>query len=856
MNLVFCNTLFHRVIYFFFLKPDSKDRIIKHPLFVAPFLLFLSLPAICQAKPLTKPLLVEFEQHTGFQKQSLSIKLERHSSSSDITDSSGYAEAGSPPDDKPQRPDGDGVKTPLIESISWPLLFATHMLVDYKLILTIKKTPLRSPFSRLSPEVLALVDWLLQSYWSADSPLFNAIEQQAPSHDHPHQAITVTFGSGHDQHQYQPSESSNQQAPQANTRTAGSFIAPQNTDYRGGNRGPHQDSHTLGLNCFIHPCHGVCQFRPLSDPGGRAERTLDIEEVSIAENSFCSHLVNGYCFICMDYFDPPNTTYSQNNSIFRLLGNCPDTPVFDSDKVFKTEAHDIDVNPANNCNPIDGVALDEVALNGFALDSMSAGAAYTNASTGPVSDDLAIPENDCLALEATAHCQKALSGHKSKHHHRQFICNKIVASEDGYLRPCAKIFKNSPTLSTHKSKFHTGQKTCDVTLVREDGQPGPCGTVCKNAQDLSEHKNRCHSGQQICDTIVAVEDGQLQPCGRVLLHARSLREHKRTYHRVEKTCDVTLVGEDGQPQPCGTLCKSVQVLSDHKRSHHTGQQTCGETLVGENGQPDSCGTVCKNPQDSSGHRNKYDYQQKICDAIVAGKDGQPLPCGKVCLHARTLRDHKKRNHGVQKICDVTTVGEDGQPQPCGVLCKSVQVLSEHKRRRHTGQKTCAEIVVGEDGQTRPCGRIYKNGKALSDHKAGYHTGQKTCNVAVPGEDGRLRPCATVCRNSRALTDHKKIKHTGQQTCDVKVTRKDGQPQLCGTVCKNPKALSDHKRREHTGQQTCYEKMIGKDGQLRPCGKICDNAQALCCHKRMHRKRKHVDVFNNDEFSNPEGKMHK
>ncbi|WOG26147.1 hypothetical protein [Endozoicomonas sp. 8E] len=738
MNAGFYNTLFHRVIYSFFLKPDSKDRIIKHPLFVAPFLLFLSLSAICQAKPVTRSLVVEFEQHTDFQKQSLSIKLERHCPSSDITDSSSYAEAGSPPDDKPQRPDGDGAKTPLIESISWPLLFATHMLVDYKLTLTIKKAPLRSPFSRLSPEVIALVGWLLKSYWNPDSPLFNAIEQQAPSHNHPHPSITVMFGSGHDQHQYQPSESSDQQAPQTNTRTAGSFIAPQNTDYRGGNQGPHQYSHTFGLNCFIHPCHGACQFRPLFDRGGGAERTLNIEEISIAENSLCPHLVYGYCFICMDHFDPPNTTHSQNNSIFTVLGNCPDTPIlFDSYQVFEAGAHDIDVNPANNCNLIDGVALD-----GVALDSTIAGAAYTTASSGPVSDDLATPENDCLALVATAYCQQALSGHKSKYHHGQFICDMIVATEDGYLRQCGKIFKNSPTLSAHKSKVHTGQKTCDVTVVRDDGQPGPCGTVCKNAQNLWDHKNKHHSGQKICDTIVAGEDGQSHPCGKVCIHARSLRDHRRRYHSVQKTCDLTVVGEDGQPQPCGTLCKSVQVLSDHKRRHHTVQQTCGE------------------------------------------------------------------------------------------------------------------IVIGEDGQTQLCGKICKNGKALSDHKVGYHTGQKTCDAAVPGEDGQLQQCATVCRNARALLDHKRIKHTGQQTCDVKVNRKDGQPQPCGTVCKNLKVLSDHKRREHTGQQTCYEKVAGKDGQLRPCGKISKNAQALCCHKRVHRKRKNVDVFKNDEFNNPEGKVHK
>ncbi|WP_257279922.1 hypothetical protein [Endozoicomonas sp. ISHI1] len=811
---------------------------IRHSLFVAPLLLFLLLSVICQAKSLTRRFVVELEQHAGFTNQNFSTKRDRHTwpgtPSSDTVDSNSYAETDSPSDDKAQKPEGSGGKTPLVESISWQLLYATHRLVVYELIPITKETPRSLPYSWLPLDVVISVGWFLKSYWNPGPPLLNPIEQQESSHDHPLAAITIMFGSGHDQHQYQPSESPDQQAPAATSRPQASFTAPQNTDYGGGNPDPHQHSHTLGFNCFFHPCRGVCQFRLLSGCKELAESTLNSENMSTAGNGSSSDLADGYHLSNTDHFDLLNMTPSQNKSSFKVLNNHPDTQIsFDSYQLFEPQMRGIDVNPANSFNPInrvgfdgtgfDGIDLDGIELDGIdfdwaSIDSLSTGAAYTNATKEPVNDHLAIPETGYLAPEGAKYWQQALSEPNNKHYSRQLICDVIV-TRDGQPRPCGIICKNATSLSAHKSRAHTGQQTCNLTVIREDGQPQPCGVVCKNAASLSVHKSKVHTGQKICDVTVVGKDGQLRPCKTVCKHAQDLSNHKNRYHSgQQQTCDAIVTGKDGQLQPCGKVCKHSRSLLAHIRRNHNRQKTCDETIVGE--------------------------------------DGQPQPCGTVCKSALALSEHKKRNHSGQQTCDAIVVGVDGLLRPCGKICKSFRVLSNHKIGEHSGQKSCEVAVVGEDGQLRPCGKICKNSKVLSDHKIGYHSGQKSCELAMVGEDGQLRACGKVCKNARALLDHKRIHHTGQQSCKVSVIGDDGLLRPCGEICKNAKYLSYHKRKEHTGQQICYIRVVGKDGQMQPCGRVSKNAQALSQHKRRHRKRKQIGVTPGDECSNPAGKVHK
>lgn len=114
-------------------------------------LLLKLLSVVCQAEPLTERFVVELEQNAVFTNQSFSVKDDQHKwpdSPSDITDTNGYARSDLPLDEKRHKPVGYGVKTTLIESISWQWLCATHLLVSYKLILTTKDSPLcYTPYS-------------------------------------------------------------------------------------------------------------------------------------------------------------------------------------------------------------------------------------------------------------------------------------------------------------------------------------------------------------------------------------------------------------------------------------------------------------------------------------------------------------------------------------------------------------------------------------------------------------------------------------------------------------------------------------------------------------------------------------
>ncbi|WP_257291277.1 hypothetical protein, partial [Endozoicomonas sp. ONNA1] len=130
---------------------------------------------------------------------------------------------------------------------------------------------------------------------------FNPMKQKEPCQDDPLAAIIMMPASGNDQQQYPPSESAGQHARGATACPAGSFNSFLYSESADGNGGSQQYLHTLGLDCFVFPCHGICQFRPPSGSSGSAEWPMDSAENSTGqtdatpEQSSYPHLDSGHC---------------------------------------------------------------------------------------------------------------------------------------------------------------------------------------------------------------------------------------------------------------------------------------------------------------------------------------------------------------------------------------------------------------------------------------------------------------------------------------------------------------------------------------------------------------------------------
>ncbi|WP_257282254.1 ankyrin repeat domain-containing protein [Endozoicomonas sp. ISHI1] len=293
----------------------------------------MTLSVVCLAQPLTRRFVVEFEQKAGAPNLNFSAKPERHTLSgnfSDIAHTNGYAKSDLPSDEKQVRIGGCELKTTIIESISWPWLYANHLLVGYELILTSKNTPLSSTsYSRLPVEVVVAIAWLLKSHWNINSSSFKPITQKERCKDHALSAIITMPGTGNDQPQHPPSESSVQQVQETTARPAGSFNSFLYSDSADGNGGTQQHLHTLGLDCFVSPCHGVCQFRPSSDSGGLADWPMNSAEHSTGQTeatlvqSSCPHLDNGHCSECVGHVN--------NTDVLLMDGIAHPTPPMDTD---------------------------------------------------------------------------------------------------------------------------------------------------------------------------------------------------------------------------------------------------------------------------------------------------------------------------------------------------------------------------------------------------------------------------------------------------------------------------------------------------------------------------------------------
>ncbi|WP_257254912.1 MULTISPECIES: hypothetical protein, partial [unclassified Endozoicomonas] len=490
---------------------------------------------------MTRCFIFELKQDSDSLKQNFSINRDWHTLSvnlSDIAQIDDYAERDLAPDKKRHRTFNYGIQKTIIESISWQWLYATNLLIAYELILTTKQFPTSdTPYLWLPTEVVAAVDWFLKNYCVPDTQLFNPIEQQA-NQDHPFATIITVFGSGNNPPQYQSSESFSQQAPQATLSPISSLIRPLNNDYSGGNGGYQQQQHTLGLNCFIHPCYGFCRFRrPPSGSSGPAERPLNTSESS------GSHLATGQCFSCVGHYDPANSMKLRQNPLFKTLNDLSDIQLpFDSDPLIDG----IDGHLTDSIqNAIEAIGLldDDVPM----LNHLSSIADDFEAIDGSLDPESLLKEDEVAFTLNHSETQQTTS--KSSH-----------------------LDQSQPQLSragAAQAKADSGQRTCAVSAVGKDGQSRACRKVCNNAQALFDHKIKDHGKQQICEVIVVGEDRQQRPCGKVCRNAIALMIQKRQEHSGQKVCEVIVAGEHGQQGPCGRVYKSAASLSSHKSGYHS-----------------------------------------------------------------------------------------------------------------------------------------------------------------------------------------------------------------------------------------------------------------------------------------------
>ncbi|WOG27015.1 hypothetical protein [Endozoicomonas sp. 8E] len=621
---------------------------------------------------MTRHFIVELQQDTGFPNRIFCIKPDRRTLSfgpSGIAETKNYAESDLPVNYKRQRPHSYKVKTTIIYSVSWQLFYATNLLVAFELILSARDTPLSPPYSSLPIETIVAVAWFLKSQWNPNSPLFKPIELQLKSiltrRDHLYATITTMFGSGQNPPQSQPSASSSQQAPPANSQPESPFKNPPYFRSDDGNGDPQQHSHTMALNCFVHPCHGVCRFRISSDNthsmSADTATTAPVRPLNVDQQMF------------------GNLPFNANDwAIVRGLLSLKSHTLIKKNGISSTPTHF--TPPIETPETLQTTTESQPAQDPPRLSHTGTEKATDHTRQRTCDDTMNVKDARQRPYRKICKNTKAPPNQKRRNYSRQRICAATELGDDGQQRLCGKVCNNPQAMFEHKQRAHTGQQSCVETTVREDGQRRPCGAICKNAQALKSHKSRYHSGKKTCFEPVIREDGQLRPCGKICMHARSLMSHKKRDHTGQQTCDETMVEEDGQLRLCGMVQDNAQALSDHKRKNHTGQQTCVVTMVREDGKLHLCGKVCQNIRALSAHKCRVHSGQQTCVLTVPGDDGQPRPCGKICNNAQSLSNHKRRVHSGRKTCDVIVVGKDGQQWPCGKVLKNIQTLLNHKRK--------------------------------------------------------------------------------------------------------------------------------------------------------------------------------
>ncbi len=440
-------------------------------LFAALFILPVLLTIVCQADSSKRCFVVDFHQDdAGSSIQSVSIKSNLDTLSynpSDIADTSGYVGLDFSPDDKPYGLNGYGLKTTLIESISWPLIYASHLLVAYELMLSSHETSLSAkPFSWPPVEAFVVIGWLLKNDWNSDSSLFIPMDQQEASQDEPFTITTMMLPGNSQQknnQQNQPSTSSGQQATGGATSTRTTVFASGSQSSGSGdddkNPGPHR--HTFDNNCHFGSCHGVCKLRSPSVGGESARGPVN----SVASSA---SLVTMATFT-QSKRPPSAVPFAQRGT---------------ASKTCKCEVTD-------PTRPF----VCEVLLKLESGERLPCGVRFKH--------------------------REMLTYHQEKYHTPLRFCDVIVVGGNGEQRVCGEVFK-MPEQQRHNRRYHEGEVNirwsspdrsyqvlgsvfCDVIVYLpahdyERGVRGTsqqlCGQIFATNESLRRHRSSCHRASQ------------------------------------------------------------------------------------------------------------------------------------------------------------------------------------------------------------------------------------------------------------------------------------------------------------------------------------------------------------------------
>lgn len=455
---------------------------------VALLSLLLSTSAIGQAESWTRHYVVELGQDGSSPAGIFSIRSGQHTfpdTPSHLVGTKAYTEAILPPEDKPHRLGSYGVKTSFIKSISWQLIYATSVLVAYDLVMTTDDAaPGAKPYSWIPVEAFFAVGWLSGSYWNTDSPLFNPIDKPEAGQDDPFAINTMMLpanGQQQRQQREERTESSIQQASGASTFT-GALTGPLSSGSGDGNEGPEQHQHTLGLDCRVSPCKGICIFRPASSRIELAEGWLNSEESSTAP-------AQGI---------PEQGSIETMSELTQILHH------------FQPQALTISINtfPANSrsntcCVPDAAAAM----------------------KAGELTCKVPMHGEDDQLRPCGFFCnnRKAMRAHKTKYH---------TKSRLHFLEGLSSMRKSS----SEKARLFIYPEThrCYETVIGEDGQQQPCHEPLPKAQSLLDHKLRYHPESQASDGTAIGDDGQRS--GGIM--SENAQTHQAKVHRKRKPFDA------------------------------------------------------------------------------------------------------------------------------------------------------------------------------------------------------------------------------------------------------------------------------------------------------------------------------
>ncbi|WP_257275171.1 MULTISPECIES: hypothetical protein [unclassified Endozoicomonas] len=260
----------------------------KNILSLALMLPVFSVSVIFHAAHSTGSIVVQRQQSGGSPSGSFSLKPDQRrlpGTPSYPVNTDGYAESILP-DDKRHRINSYGVKTSFIESISWQLIYAAHVLIACEWVVTTNDAALKAkPYPWIPADVFVSFGSLLKSYWNPDSSIFSPteslnlieqkIQQQEANQDHLFTIISMMLPGNGQQKNSQPnppSASSGQQASGVATH-AGNFYFTNFLSFGSGDgkENPDQHQHTLGVNCYVDSCNGICKIRPSFDSSESAE---------------------------------------------------------------------------------------------------------------------------------------------------------------------------------------------------------------------------------------------------------------------------------------------------------------------------------------------------------------------------------------------------------------------------------------------------------------------------------------------------------------------------------------------------------------------------------------------------------